>query len=100
MYFYLVAWGLCGCMWISLTARSWAPFTVQCTAFCQRRLLMCSTGSGGQAQWLGNTGSGAPQHLESSQIRDQIQVPSLGRRILIHCTTKEVPLPFFLSFLT
>ena len=32
----------------------------------------------------------APQHVESSQIRDHIHVPGIGRWILIHWTTKEV----------
>ena len=30
--------------------------------------------------------------LESSQTRDETHVPRAGRRILIHCTTGEVPL--------
>ena len=34
-----------------------------------------------------------PQHVESSQTRDQTCVPCISRRILIDCTTREVP-PF------
>ena len=31
-----------------------------------------------------------PWHVESSQTRDRTRVPSIGRRILIHWTTREV----------
>ena len=31
------------------------------------------------------------RHVESSWTRDQTHVPCIGRRILIHCTTREVP---------
>ena len=33
----------------------------------------------------------APWHVGSSWIRDWIHVPYIGRRILNHCTTREVP---------
>ena len=33
----------------------------------------------------------ASPHVESSQMRDQTCVPCVGRRILIYCTTREVP---------
>ena len=39
----------------------------------------------------------APEHVESSQTRDQTHVPCIDRQILIHGTTKEV---LFFSFLT
>ena len=32
----------------------------------------------------------APWHVKSSQIRDQTHVLCIGRRIPIHCTTREV----------
>ena len=32
-----------------------------------------------------------PRRMESSQIRDQTQVPCVGRWILNHWTTREVP---------
>ena len=31
------------------------------------------------------------QHVGSSQARDRIHVPCIGRRILIHCATREAP---------
>ena len=39
----------------------------------------------------------APQHVKSSHswIRDQTHVPCIGRQILIHCTTREVPKSIF-----
>ena len=33
----------------------------------------------------------APQHVGSSQTRDRTRVPRVGRRILNHCATREVP---------
>ena len=43
------------------------------------------------AQYLWHTGLVALQHVESSWARDQICVPCIGRWILVHCTTREVP---------
>ena len=37
----------------------------------------------------------APQHVGSSRIRAQTCVPCIGRRILNHCATREVPLSNF-----
>ena len=37
------------------------------------------------------TGLIAPRHVGSSRIRAQTHVPCIGRRILNHCTTREVP---------
>ena len=36
------------------------------------------------------TGLVAPRHVGSSQIRDRTHVPCIGRRILNHCTSREV----------
>ena len=38
----------------------------------------------------------APQHVESSQTRDQTHVSCIGRQILIHGATREVPCIFLL----
>ena len=38
-----------------------------------------------------HTGLVAPWHVGSSQTRDGTCVPCIGRRILIHCATREVP---------
>ena len=48
-----------------------------------------------QELWL--TGFSRPQHVESSQTRGRTHVPCTGRRVLIHCTTREVLFCFFQS---
>ena len=48
-------------------------------------------GSRVQAQQLWCTGLVAPQHVGSSLSRAQSRVSCLGRRILNHCATREVP---------
>ena len=45
---------------------------------------------GAQAQ-LWRVGLVAPRHVGSSQARARTCVPCIGRRILNHCTTREVP---------
>ena len=62
-----------------------------CTGFPLRCLLsLQSTGSrcGGSVVAVHEL-SCSPWHMESSWTRDQTQVPCIGRRILIHCTTRE-----------
>ena len=41
--------------------------------------------------WLWCTGLVVPRHVGSSQTRDRTCVPCIGRRILNHWTTREVP---------
>ena len=36
----------------------------------------------------------APQHVGSSQTRDQTHVPCIDKQILNHCATREVPVEF------
>ena len=40
-------------------------------------------------------GSVAPRHVGSSRTRGQTHVPCIGRRILNHCATREVPGVFY-----
>ena len=54
-------------------------------------------GSRAQAQQLWHTGSVAPQHMGSSQTRDQTHVSYIGRQILYHGATREAPKDFFLK---
>ena len=62
-------------------------------------LLLRSTGSrrmgfsshSTRAQQFWPTGLVAPQHVGSSWTRNQTRVPCIGKRILNHCTTSEVP---------
>ena len=49
------------------------------------------TGSRAQVQQLWCMGLVAPRHVGSSQTRDQTHVPCIGRQILNHCATREVP---------
>ena len=49
------------------------------------------------AQQLWHTGLVAPRHVGSSWTRAQTRVPCVGRRILNHCTTREVPRTSFLK---
>ena len=44
-----------------------------------------------QSQQLWHTGLVAPQHVGSSGTRAQTCVPCIGRQVLNHCTTREVP---------
>ena len=39
----------------------------------------------------------APRHVGSSRTRARTSVPCIGRRILIHCATREVPIHYFLN---
>ena len=36
-------------------------------------------------------GPSCPRHVKSSQMRARTCVPYIGRQVLIHCTTREVP---------
>ena len=61
--------------------------------------LLWSTGSrcaglsscGTWAQQLWRTGLVAPRHVGSSRSRDRTHVSCIGRQILNHCATREVP---------
>ena len=85
---------------LSLVAESRGYSSLQCAGFpLQWLLLLWSMGSrragfsscGMQAQQLWRTGLVAPRHVGSSRARDQTHVPCIGRQILNHCTTREVP---------
>ena len=73
----------------------------RCTSFSSygtRAQQVWLAGSRAQAQQLWHTGLVAPWHVGSSQTRAQTRVPCIGRRILNHCTTREVlelGIPFF-----
>ena len=51
-------------------------------------------GSRAQAQYLWRTGLVVPRHVGSLRTRDQTCLPCIGRWILNHCATREVPIPF------
>ena len=52
---------------------------------CRSRALERRLSSCGARAWV------APRHVGSSQTRDRTRVPSIGRQILKHCVTREVP---------
>ena len=84
--FFLTALSLCHCTW---------AFSI-----CGQPglLLLQSTGSRMcRLQWLWFMGSVAPQHVESSQTRDLAHVPCIGRQVLNHWTTREVPVSILMS---
>ena len=39
----------------------------------------------------------APWHVEFSQTQDQTRIPCTGKRIPIHCTTRDVLTLFFIE---
>ena len=88
------------CTGFSLVVVSRGYFLLWCVGFSlQWLLLLRSTGSrhvgpsscGTRAQQLWCTGLVASGHMGSYRTRDQTHVPCIGRRILNHCTTREVP---------
>ena len=108
--FFWLCWVFIATHGLSLAAASGGYSLLRCVGFSLRWLLLLwSTGSrhmgfsncGTQAQQLWLTGSGAqqlwrmglvaPRHRESSRTRDRTHGPCIGRWILNHCTTREVP---------
>ena len=71
-----------------------AALGLSCCTRALASLLLWSTGSRAQAQQLWRTGLVALWHAGSSQSRDRTHVPCIGRQILNHCTTREVPSVF------
>ena len=70
-----------------------------------RAQLLWLAGSRAQAQQLWCMGLVAPRHMGSSQTRAQTRVPCIGRGVLNHYATREVPhvlfnLESFLSYST
>ena len=99
--FFLINLFIFGCIG-SLLLRA-GFLQLQCAGFSLRWLLLLwstgsrRAGSRGQAQQLWHTGLVAPQHVGSSRTRDRTHVPCIGRRMLNHCATREVPETCFLK---
>ena len=101
LFIYLwLCWVFVAVRGLSLVAVCGASSRLWCTGFSlQWLLLLQSTGSrcagfsscGTRAQQLWLTGLVAPWHVGSSQTRHRTHVPCIGRWILKHCTTREVP---------
>ena len=62
-----------------------------CGTWAQQLWLAGSRTQAQQAQQLQHTGLVALQHVGSSRTRERTCVPCIGRRILNHHTTREVP---------
>ena len=107
IYFWL-RWVFVAVRGLSLVAASGGYSSLQCTGFSLRWLLLLwSTGSrcagfsscGTWAQQLWCVGLVALWHVGSFWTRAGTHVPCIGRWILNHCATREVPnLCFFLKF--
>ena len=102
IYLSLAALGLRCCAWAFSSCAEWGLLFVVVHVFSlQWLLLLQSMGSrcvgfircGTQAQYLWRTGLVAPQHVGSSRTRNRTRVPCIGRRVLNHCATREVPGP-------
>ena len=123
-FIYLFIFGCIGslllCMGFSLVAVSRGYSSLQCTGFSLQWLLLlrsmgsrhtgfssCGTwaqqlwlvGSRAQAQYLRRMGLAASLHVGSSWTRARTHVPCIGRWILNHCATREVPYVLFKIFL-
>ena len=99
MYVCMAALGLHCCTWAFSNYFEQGLLLLQSTGSRHPGFSSCSTrtqqlwltGSRAQAQQLWCTGLVALWHVESSRTRAQTRVPCIGRRILNHCTTREVP---------
>ena len=115
-FFFWLRWVFTATHGLSLAVENGGYSSLQCAGFSLRWLLLlqnrgsrhagfsiCSTraqqlwltGSRAQAQQLWCTGLVAPRHVASSRTRARTRVPCIGRRILQHCTTREIPKQVF-----
>ena len=89
IYFWL-CWVFVAARGLSLVVASGGYSSLQCAGFSLRWLLLLwSTGSR-------HTGLVAPRHVGSSWTRARTRVPCIGRGILNHCATREVPSKYLL----
>ena len=119
MYLFLAALGLRCCAWAFSSCGEQGLRFVAVGGFSLRWLLLLQStgsrrtgfssrgtraqqlwllGSRAQAQQLWRMGLVALWHVGSSRTRARTHVPYIGRRILNHCATREVPLNYFCFF--
>ena len=90
---FVVALGFRCWLWVFFSCGEWGLILLWSTGSRHSSFSRCSTWA--QQLWL--KGSSwhmslvALHHVESSHTRDRTRVPCLGRRILIHCSTRKVP---------
>ena len=81
--------GLCCCAWAFSSCSELEPLSSGAWASHCHGFSRCRAQT--QDRWLWHMGLVAPWHIESSQTRDWTCVPCIGRWILNHWTTREVP---------
>ena len=96
IYLSLAALGLRCCMWaFSSCGEQGLLFVAGHGLLIAAASLGCGARAlGTRAQQLWLTGLVAPRHVGSFLTRARTHVPCIGRRILNHCATREVPHPF------
>ena len=120
LFIFWLHWVFVAVCGLSLVALSGGYSLLRCAGFSlQWLLLLWSTGSRhagfsscgmwaqqlwlagcrAQAQQLWHMGLVAPQHVGSSRTRARTRVPCIGRWILNHCATREVPPMAFFIFI-
>ena len=82
-------------LWWLLLLRSTGSRCAGFSSCGTRAQQLCLVGSRAQAQQLWRTGLVAPRHVGSSRARARTLVPCIGRWILNHCATREVPTTYF-----
>ena len=94
IYYFWLCWMYVAACRPSLVAVSRDYSSLQCTAFslqwlliAEHRVQMC------RHQQLWYMCLVAPSHVGSSQTRNQTHVPCIGRWILNHSPTREIPIP-------
>ena len=83
--------------WVFFAARTFSSCRVRWLSSCGTWVshwgdFCCAAQAlGGWAHWLWHAGLVASQHEETFWTRNWTHVPCIGRQILIHWTTREVP---------
>ena len=103
LFILAVVWVFVAVRGLSLVAVSRGYSLLRCAGFSLRQLLVAErglqarrllqlwlAGSRAQGQQFWCMGLVAPRYVGSSRSRARTRVPCVGRRILNHCTTREV----------
>ena len=85
LFYFWPRWVFVAVCGLSLVAMRGGYSSLWCAVFSLWWLLLL------QSMGSSCVGLVAPRHMGSSQTGDRTRVPCIGRRILNHCTTREVP---------